>query len=755
MAGALMQLVAYGSQDVYLTSEPTITFWKAVYRRHTNFAIEAIEQTLSGNPTFGSKVVCRIGRNGDLISNTYLLVTMPDITDTGNYYVNRVGFNLMKEVELRIGGQMIDRMYSTWMHIWTELTHTIDKKDLLDKMVGTKQIDGTNSLQTNPGRLYIPLLFAFCRHRELALPLIAMQYHEVEIHITFETLNNCLYDRNKDNNVINAELSNVSLLIDYIFLDTEERKEFAEKPHEYLIEIVQSQTSSVSKGMTSTRLTFNHPTKFISWVMRDPYMNPCKNYIQISANSKSVLAIKDDGTLWGWGLNDTSIYGNDDTYKGVLGLPNTISVLTSPRQISTDTNWVKIKVGGEYSIAIKNDGSLWGTGNNINGQLGLGNGSYYNGFTQIGTEYDWKDVSCGFNHTIVIKTNGTLWAFGGNDNGQLGLNDTTNRYYPTQVGTDLWKNISCEFPVDMFFSNTIGIKTDGSIWSWGNNLFYKLGLDDTITRLVPTQIGTDTGWHNVSCSPLRTFALKNNGTIWGWGRGPLGLGDTTLRQVPTQIGIDTDWNKIGTDNGHTVAIKTNNTIYSWGSNFSGQLGLGDTITRLVPTIITGTWSNFFIGGQFTLLLDSNNNLYGSGTNDNGQLGLGYGGEFLTTFTPMPCDESDIFTGFDYNISSTNNTTLKLNGQDRFANRDNTFFNYIQPYQHFSGKPDVGINVYSFAVKPEELQPSGTCNFSRIDNVNLDINLTSNTNTNLELLVYGFSYNILRVASGMAGLAFLN
>jgi alpha-tubulin suppressor-like RCC1 family protein len=722
MAGALMQLVAYGSQDIYLSAEPTITFWKAVYRRYTNFSIEAIEQTFSGNPVFGSKVVCKIGRNGDLISNTYVLVTMPDITGTGNYYVNRVGFNLLKEVELRIGGQMIDRMYSTWMHIWTELTHTKDKKDLLDKMVGAKQMDGINTLQTNPGRLYIPLFFAYCRHQSLALPLIAMQYHEVEIHISFETLKNCLYDRNININ-INAELSNVSLLIDYIFLDTEERKEFAQKTHEYLIEIVQSQTSSISKGMTSTRLTFNHPTKFISWVMREPLYS-C-HYVEISANHKSVLAIKDDGTLWGWGWS----------INGIL----------SPTQISANT-WMKIKVGGEHSIAIKNDGSLWGTGSNMNGQLGLGNnGLYYNEFTQIGTEY-WKDVSCGFYHTMVIKTDGTLWAFGYNASGQLGLNDTTNRYYPTQVGTDLWKNISCNFPTNMYIGNTIGIKIDGSIWSWGNNIFYQLGLGDTITRLVPTQIGTDTDWYNISCGSIRAFALKNNGTIWGWGIGPLGLGDIMTRQVPTQIGTDTDWMKINSDNGHTVAIKTNNTVYSWGANGVGQLGLGDTIIRLVPTFI-GTWSNFFLGGFFTFLLDSDNNLYGSGNNDTGQLRLGYS-NYLTTFTPIPCQDSDIFTGFSSYVS---NTTLKLNGQDRFANRDSTFFNYIQPYQHFSGKPDVGINVYSFAVKPEEHQPSGTCNFSRIDNVNLDIT----TNTNLELLVYGFSYNILRVASGMAGLAFSN
>ena len=754
-----MQLVAYGSQDVYLTAEPTITFWKAVYRRHTNFAIEAIEQTLSGNATFGSKVVCRIGRNGDLISNTYLLVTMPDITDTDNYYVNRVGFNLMKEVELRIGGQMIDRMYSTWKHIWTELTHTKDKKDLLDKMVGTYN-NGINSRQTNPGRLYIPLLFAYCRHPALALPLIALQYHEVEIHITFETLNNCLYDRNINNNVINVELSNVSLLIDYIFLDTEERKEFAQKPHEYLIEIVQSQTSSVSyTGTTSTRLTFNHPTKFISWVMRDPYMIQCQNYIQISAGTSSVLAIKDDGTLWGWGTNA----------NGELGLPITINNTNSPKQIGTATNWAQVKTCGIHSIAIKNDGTLWGTGWNFYGQLGLGDTwftqgiqSFY-GFVQIGNDNNWSYISCGKYYTMVIKTDGTLWAFGLNSDGQLGLNDTTNRYYPTQVGTDLWNTIACSIELNSY---TIGIKTNGSIWGWGYNIYGNLGLNDVNPRAVPTQIGTETSWYAVSCGGYHTLALKNNGSLWGWGNnlgGQLGQGDNQQQyNIPTRIGTDINWTQIGAGSTHSIAMKTNNTIYSWGENQYGQLGNGTTTNTNTPNIIIGTWTKFSAGSLFTLLLNTSNNIYGSGYNDNGELGLGYSSNYLTTFTPIQCDDSDIFTGFgsyDYNVSSTAKATLKLNGQDRFSNRDSTFFNYIQPYQHFSGNPEVGINVYSFAVKPEELQPSGTCNFSRIDNVNLDITPTTNSNnttkTNLELLVYGFSYNILRVASGMAGLAFSN
>ena len=264
-----MQLVAYGAQDVYLTAEPTITFWKAVYRRHTNFAMESMEQTFNGTANFGNKVMCRVSRNGDLMSRCYVRCTLPVLSPSDNW-CNRVGFRLLKSVELRVGGQMIDRHYSTWMQIWSELTHTYDQKRLLDKLVGPKGDDGaaqTGNPSTSAVTLNIPLMFAFCRHPGLALPLIALQYHEVEVHIEFETLANCFSD--SVTSVTSYTLSNVSLWVDYIFLDTEERKEFAQKPHEYLIECTQSQESSLTSGnYNSTRLTFNHPTKFLAWVIR-------------------------------------------------------------------------------------------------------------------------------------------------------------------------------------------------------------------------------------------------------------------------------------------------------------------------------------------------------------------------------------------------------------------------------------------------------------------------------------------------------
>ena len=270
MAGALMQLVAYGAQDAYLTTDPEVTFFKVVYKRHTNFAMESMEQTLNGTANFNNKVVCKVSRNGDLMSSCYVETTLPAIAESeSDNFVGRVGFRLLKQVELRVGGQMIDRQYSTWMHVWTELSHTTDQKALLDKLVGSKGTDGAvlADAAVSATTLNIPLLFSFCRNPGLALPLIALQYHEVEIHIEFETLANCMSDGTTSQS---GQLSNTSLWVDYIFLDAEERKEFAGNPHEYLIETVQTQEATLSgASVNSVRLTFNHPTKELVWVCRD------------------------------------------------------------------------------------------------------------------------------------------------------------------------------------------------------------------------------------------------------------------------------------------------------------------------------------------------------------------------------------------------------------------------------------------------------------------------------------------------------
>ena len=306
MGGGLMQLVAYGAQDVYLTGNPQITFFKVVYRRHTNFSMEAIRQTFNGSESLNSKVSATISRNGDLIHKMYLQTTI-DVT-TGNTAgvvdgndpnnnadpnmiigSNNIGHLLIKEVEIEIGGQRIDKHYSAWLDIWSELTLPKGKEDGYNKMIDIPESDyGTQSGVKVSKKLYIPLQFWFCRNPGLALPLIALQYHEVKVNIQFETESAMTFTstiealKDKDGNDIVASvdavapsvsISNTSLWVDYIYLDTDERRRFAQVSHEYLIEQLQFTGSSVGKGSTNGtsnkfRLNYNHPVKEIVWVNR-------------------------------------------------------------------------------------------------------------------------------------------------------------------------------------------------------------------------------------------------------------------------------------------------------------------------------------------------------------------------------------------------------------------------------------------------------------------------------------------------------
>ena len=238
MGGGLLQLVAYGAQDVYLTGNPQITFFKVVYRRHTNFSIESIQQTFNGTASGGNRVTCQISRNGDLVHKLY--VVLENHADDGR--------DAISKVEVEIGGQLIDRQYGQWMKIWNELSLPVEKKTGYTKMVQ----DGTAK-----AKRYVPLEFWFCRNIGLALPLIALQYHEVKINIEFATGANAV--------------SNAELWADYIFLDTDERRRFAQLSHEYLIEQVQFTgsesipTFSSGTKTVNAKLSFNHPVKELIW----------------------------------------------------------------------------------------------------------------------------------------------------------------------------------------------------------------------------------------------------------------------------------------------------------------------------------------------------------------------------------------------------------------------------------------------------------------------------------------------------------
>ena len=256
MAGGLMQLVAYGAQDVYLTGNPKVTFFQAVYRRHTNFAMENIEQTINGTAADSGRVSVTVARNGDLVADMY--VEMESEIDLSLSTGGQTGGSLLpsnewiaeraiKDVELSVGGQRIDKHYQTWWRLYSELYLDSSKKTTWGKM--TTGVDGA--------KVYLPLIFFFNRNPGLALPLIALQYHEVRLD----------FDLTSDFDEY-IKPSSFKVYANYIYLDTEERRRFAQKGHEYLIEQVQhTGTDTLAAGSNQKRLSFNHPVKELVWCL--------------------------------------------------------------------------------------------------------------------------------------------------------------------------------------------------------------------------------------------------------------------------------------------------------------------------------------------------------------------------------------------------------------------------------------------------------------------------------------------------------
>jgi len=514
-----MQLVAYGAQDVYLTGNPQITFWKVTYRRHTNFAMEAIEQTFNGQADFGRRVTCTISRNGDLAYRTYLQITLPEIgqsLSSGSVYARWLDFpgeQLISQVEVEIGGQRIDRQYGDWMHIWNQLTLSKEQERGYYKMVGnTTQLtyvcDPTFAAVDGPcsangvrqvcaprnalpeTTLYVPLQFWYCRNPGLALPLIALQYHEVKINLDIRNIEECLWavsaidgTGTKITDAYKQSLAAASLFVDYIFLDTDERRRMAQNPHEYLIEQLQfTGDESVGSSSNKIKLNLNHPCKELVWVVQpDANVDYCASLTQ-NSHLNNLLGAQP--------FNYTDAFD---------ALPNAVHAF-----------------GGTQSVSGANG---------------------------------------------VINTSG--------------------------------------FFEDPFANDGAAVSAD------------------------PAAGTADSG-----VSDAGTFVLA-------------------------ETALD---------------------MHCWGEN---------------PVIVA---------------------------------------------------------------------KLQLNGQDRFSEREGTYFDLVQPFQHHTRAPDSGINVYSFALRPEEHQPSGTCNFSRIDNATLQLVLSNATvqgvNT-AKVRVYAVNYNVLRIMSGMGGLAYSN
>jgi alpha-tubulin suppressor-like RCC1 family protein len=328
----------------------------------------------------------------------------------------------------------------------------------------------------------------------------------------------------------------------------------------------------------------------------------------------------DQGGLWGWGYNN----------YGQLGTTTIGTGTSSPVQtFAGGTNWKSVSCGGYNSAAIKTDGTLWTWGLNLYGQLGnndSGVGERSSPIQTVSGGTDWKAVAGGDNHMTAIKTDGTLWTWGFNTSGQLGTNDITHRSSPIQTvsgGTD-WKQVSAGR------SHTATIKNNGELWTFGDNTYGQLGDSSLLHKSSPIQtIAGGTNWKSVICGGYHTTAIKTDGTLWVWGEnasGQLGVGDVAIRSSPVQtVAGGNDWKSVGAGYANTAAIKTNGELWNWGRNDYGQLGTNDRTSRSSPiqTVAGGNdWKSVDVGvgGLHTVALKLNGEVWNWGYNLVGCLG---------------------------------------------------------------------------------------------------------------------------------------
>jgi alpha-tubulin suppressor-like RCC1 family protein len=363
------------------------------------------------------------------------------------------------------------------------------------------------------------------------------------------------------------------------------------------------------------------------------------NWKQVASGSDHIAAIKTDGTLWTWGKNSYAPLGDNTT----------INRSTPVTTFAGGTNWKQVACGRGVRAAIKTDGTLWTWGGTGDGQLG---NNTTNGFyrstpvTTFAGGTNWKQVACGERHTAAIKTDGTLWAWGFNSFGSLGNNATVQSNLTpvtTFAGGTNWKQVSCGSDI------TAAIKTDGTLWCWGQNGQAQLGRNNSTTSICTpvTTFAGGTNWKQVDCAPVGIVAIKTDGTLWGWGRNTSGqLGDNTLgnnRSTPvTTFAGGTNWKQVASSGYHTTAIKTDGTLWNWGSNY---------FTAAVSATITGTINAF-------------DSVFTTSNTTGAQIGNSFvasspadptGFQYLGTITSISTNTSITFNGFYYSGSNFSGT----------------------------------------------------------------------------------------------------
>ena len=359
------------------------------------------------------------------------------------------------------------------------------------------------------------------------------------------------------------------------------------------------------------------------------------HWAKMAAGPTHTLAIREDGTLWSWGGNNSGQLGLG--YSG----DSPVYVESLPNQVGTDSNWACVAAGGDFSLAVKQDGSLWAWGENGDYQLGqtvttpdnMDRDHPCQVVEPAGYSNDWASVAGGANFALALKKDGTLWGWGSNGIGQLGQGTATpgdHLYNPTQIGSDTWKSIATGS------YHSLGVKRNSTLWAWGSNLYGQLGLGTGATASVPTQVGTGTGWSFADSFHQSSFALTDSGKLYAWGQnvsGQLGLGDQDTRYTPVQVAPGTTFAAVSTGSAHTLAMTGGGEMRVFGSHLYCQLGLGEdaptsqTSPGNLTTSTKGSWIDVAAGAYHTLAIRDEGNLKGGslwawGRNNSGQLGLG-------------------------------------------------------------------------------------------------------------------------------------
>lgn len=349
--------------------------------------------------------------------------------------------------------------------------------------------------------------------------------------------------------------------------------------------------------------------------MPNEFLSPEGNLEKIFLDDYSLIdQYAKTGSVWCWGYDS----------NGQLGVTDVLGRSSPVQTVAGGTNWRQVDAGQYHTAAIKADGTLWLWGRNINGELGTNDLTDRSSPVQtIAGGNNWRQVACGSQSTAAIKTDDTLWVWGRSSSGRLGTNDLIDRSSPVQTiaGGNNWKQVS-------FRSHAAAIKTDGTLWVWGENSYGRLGTNDVLNRSSPVQtVAGGTNWKQVSCGYNHTAAIKTDGTLWTWGRNVFyGLGVFgTDRSSPVQIAVGgTNWKQVSAGNDFTAAIKTDGSLWCWGWNLYGQLGDNTRTNRSNPaqTAAAGTnWKQVYAGTDHTAAIKTDGTLWLWGRNNTGQLGV--------------------------------------------------------------------------------------------------------------------------------------